>query len=171
MISLNKNYQKCILFYVSTHLCDCTTIQSGHLKPPARTKYSLWKISPRKIKAPIIIKMRVVIQYDNSYLNLKNEDLWCGRLRRDEDLGCKLKSCYWPICLLVEQLDSATTVVSTKIELFSHNTDQIRTNFLKKVRKRTVVRKNGPNWRDCPPSPLEVFDIFPSNKFTVLTYV
>ena len=26
--------------------------------------------------------------------------------------------------------------------------DQIRTNFLKKVRNRTVVRKNGPNWRD-----------------------
>ena len=85
MISLNKNYQKCILFYVLTHLCDCTTIQSGHLKPPARTKYSLCKISSRKIKATIIITMRVVIQYDNSYLNLKNEDLWCGRLRRDKD--------------------------------------------------------------------------------------
>ena len=87
MISLNKNYQKCILFYVLTHLCDCTTIQSGHLKPPARTKYSLCKISSRIIKATIIITMRVVIQYDNSYLNLKNEDLWCGRLRRDKDFG------------------------------------------------------------------------------------
>ena len=28
--------------------------------------------------------------------------------------GCKLKSCYWPICFPVEQLDSPTTVTSTK---------------------------------------------------------
>ena len=93
MISLNKNYQKCILFYVLTHLCDCTTIQSGHLKPPARTKYSFCKISSRKNKATIITLARVVIQYDNLYLNLKYEDLWCGRLRRDKDLSLsKLKS-------------------------------------------------------------------------------
>ena len=93
MISLNKNYQKCILFYVLTHLCDCTPIQSGHLKPPARTKYSLCKIRSRKIKATIIISKRVVIQYDNSYLNLKNKDLWCGRVRRDKDLSPS-KLCY-----------------------------------------------------------------------------
>ena len=36
-----------------------------------------------------------------------------------------------------------------KIRLFKQNPDQIRTNFLKKVRIRTKVRKIGPNWRDC----------------------
>ena len=85
MILLDKIYQKCISFYVLTHLCDLTTIQSGHLNPPARTRVSFCKISSRKNEATLIIQMTVVIMYDNSHLDIKNEDLWCGRLRTDQD--------------------------------------------------------------------------------------
>ena len=87
MILLNKIYQKCISFYVLTPLCDFTTIQSGHLKPPARTKVCFCKISSRKNKATIIILRPAVIMYDNSHIDVKYEDLWSGRLRRDQDIS------------------------------------------------------------------------------------
>ena len=84
---LNKNYQKSISSYVLTHLWDFTTIQSGHLKPPARTKVSFCKISSRKNKATIIMQRTVVIMFDNSHIDVKYEDLWSGRLRRDQDMN------------------------------------------------------------------------------------
>ena len=40
---------------------------------------------------------------------------------------------------------------------FSRKTDLKRTHFGKKVRKRTQVRKNGPEWLPCLPLPLTFF--------------
>ena len=85
MILLNENNQKYTLFNVSTHFCECATVQSGHLKSPARTRVNLCKIIFPKNKATIINLMTVVIQYANAYSNLKNQDFWCGHLRTDQD--------------------------------------------------------------------------------------
>ena len=87
MILLNENNQKYTLFNVSTHFCECATVQSGHLKSPARTRVNLCKIIFPKNKATIINLMTVVIQYANAYSNLKNQDFWCGHLRTDQDQG------------------------------------------------------------------------------------
>ena len=85
MISLNKSNQKNTLFNVSTLICECTAVQSGHQKPLARTEVDICKIIFPKNKTTIIILMTVVIQYAYSYLNLKNQDFRCGRLRTDQD--------------------------------------------------------------------------------------
>ena len=78
MILLNKNNQIYTLFNISTHFCECGTVQSGHLKSPARTKLNIYKIIFPKNKGTFIILMTVVIQYDNAYINLKNQDFRCG---------------------------------------------------------------------------------------------
>ena len=75
MILLNENNQVCSLFNVTTHFCECGTVQSGHLKSPARTKVNIYKIIFPKNKGTFIILMTVVIQYANAYFNLKNQDL------------------------------------------------------------------------------------------------
>ena len=75
MILLNKNNQIYNLFNVLTHFCECGTVQSGHLKSPARTKVNIYKIIFPKNKGTFIILMTVVIQYANAYFNLKNQDL------------------------------------------------------------------------------------------------
>ena len=75
MILLNKNNQIYTLFNVTTHFCECGTVQSGHLKSPARTKVNIYKIIFPKNKGTFIILMTVVIQYANAYFNLKNQDL------------------------------------------------------------------------------------------------
>ena len=85
MISLNKSNQKTTLFNVSTHICECAAVQSGHPKSLARTEVNICKIIFPKNKTTIIILMTIVIQYANSYLNLKNQDFRCGRLRTDQD--------------------------------------------------------------------------------------
>ena len=85
MILLNENNQKYTFFNVSTYFCECATVQSGHLKSPARTRVNLCKIIFPKNKATIINLMTVVIQYANAYSNLKNQDFWCGHLRTDQD--------------------------------------------------------------------------------------
>ena len=87
MILLNKNNQIYTLFNVSTHFCECGTVQSGHLKSPARTKVNIYKIIFPKNKGTFTILMTVVIQYANAYFNLENQDFWCGRLRTDQDCG------------------------------------------------------------------------------------
>ena len=75
MILRSNSNQKYILFYKCSHLCIFTTVQSGHQKSPARTKVNLWKISLWKNKVNMIILITLVIQYGNSHLNLKSEDL------------------------------------------------------------------------------------------------
>ena len=90
MILLNKNNQIFTLFNVSTHFFECGTVQSGHLKSPARTKVNIYKIIFPKNKGTFIILMTVVIQYANAYFNLKNQDFWCGHLRTDQDNSEKL---------------------------------------------------------------------------------
>ena len=74
MILLNENNHKYTLFNVPTHFCECATVQSGHLKSPARTRVNLCKIILPKNKATIINLMTVVIQNANAYSNLKNQD-------------------------------------------------------------------------------------------------
>ena len=76
MIFRSNSNQKYILLYKCSHLCIFTTVQSGHQKSPARTKVNLWKISLWENKVNMIILITVVIQYGNSHLNLKSEDLW-----------------------------------------------------------------------------------------------
>ena len=85
MILLNKKNQIYTLFNVSTHFCECGTVQSGHLKSPARTKVNIYKIIFPKNKGTFTILMTAVIQYAIAYFNLKNQDFWCGRLRTDQD--------------------------------------------------------------------------------------
>ena len=85
MILLNKNNPIYTLFHVSTHFCMCGTVQSGHLKSPARTKVNIYKIIFPKNKGTFTILMADVIQYANAYFNLKNHDFWCGRLRTHQD--------------------------------------------------------------------------------------
>ena len=92
MILLNENNQKYTLFNLSTHFCKWATVQSGHLKSPARTRVNLCKIIFPKNKATIINLMTVVIQYANAYSNLKNQDFWCGHLRTDQDCWCCLRT-------------------------------------------------------------------------------
>ena len=75
MILQSNSNQKYILFYKCSHLCIFTTVQSGHQKSPARTKVNLWKISLWKNKVNMIILITLCIQYGNSHLNLKSEDL------------------------------------------------------------------------------------------------
>ena len=87
MILLNKSNQKYTLFNVSIHYFKCATVQSGHLKSSALTRVNLCKIIFPKNKATIAILMTFVIQYANTYLNLKNQDFWCGHLRTDQDHG------------------------------------------------------------------------------------
>ena len=93
MILLNENNQKYTLLIVSTHFCECATVQSGHLKSPARTGVNFCKIIFPKNKATIINGMTVVIQYANAYSNLKNQDFWCGHLRTDQDY-----TAYYMLC-------------------------------------------------------------------------
>ena len=75
MISQSNSNQKYSLFYKCFHLCTFTKVESGHQKPPARTNVNLWKISFWKNKVNMIILITLVIQYGNSHLNLKSEDL------------------------------------------------------------------------------------------------
>ena len=75
MILRSNNNQKYILFYKCSHLCIFTTVQSGHHKSLARTKFNLWKICLWKNKVNMIILITLCIQYGNSHLNLKSEDL------------------------------------------------------------------------------------------------
>ena len=51
---------------------------------------------------------------------------------------------------------------------FSH---RIRTNFLKKVRKRTAVRKNRPTWRDCITAVMFMLSVLPVIAITILMAV
>ena len=91
MILPKKKQPDIYFFNVSTHFCECGTVQSGHLKSPARTKVNIYKIIFPKNKGTFIILMTVVIQYANAYFNLKNQDFWCGHLRTDQDNGCLKK--------------------------------------------------------------------------------
>ena len=75
MILRSNINQKYILFYKCSHLCIFALVQSGHSKSPARTKDNLKRISLWKKKVNISILITLVIQYDNSHLNLKSEDL------------------------------------------------------------------------------------------------
>ena len=75
MISLNKSNQKNTFFNVSTLICECAAVQSGHPKSPACTKDNLKRMSLWKKKVNSSILIMLVIQYDNSHLNLKSEDL------------------------------------------------------------------------------------------------
>ena len=76
MILRSNSNQKYILFYECSYLCMFATVQPGHPKSPARTNVNLWKISLWKNKVNIIILITLVIQYGNSNINLKSEDLW-----------------------------------------------------------------------------------------------
>ena len=80
MILQNKSKHNYTLFNASTHFCECATllVHSGHPKSHARTKINLCKIIFPKHKATIIILIAVVIQYANSYLNLKNQAFGVG---------------------------------------------------------------------------------------------
>ena len=86
MTLLNKSNQKNTLFNVSTLICECAAVQSGHPKSLARTEVNLCKIIFPKNKTTIIILMTIVTEYANSYLNLKNQDFRCWRLRTDQDV-------------------------------------------------------------------------------------
>ena len=94
MILLNKNNQIYTLFNVSTHFCECGTVQSGHLKSPACTTVNHYKIIFLKNKGTFIILMTVDIQYANAYFNLKNEDFWCGHLRTHQNHAALLLQCF-----------------------------------------------------------------------------